>query len=438
MSVEVLFRMADTTTTAQYWRWLDDPDNPDYVFLDVNALDDIQLALNEALINPQEGETGQDAVARAFTTGPLRSPDTEKEWSQRLTELAFPLRLARKIQRRTNAGQHITLRVLPSPRLASVPWELMVMPDGRRLIEHVTIRLDAPAVVNSGRGRMPEPWDTARHREPLRLFEPVTGRRTGVEADVVIGNLASGKIQDSVYEPVHPVVSRIDLSKLLHGRPSAELAEEFPLKAPPSRLVYYGHAGSDPEAPGSAMIMLSDPAQIYGKADPGQDPHRPFSALDLLLGTIDVSPQHRDKDLTYPHPEAVEGHHIWPMPPRVALIACESGADHRAMETFGLVMAMLNAGAELVTSTRWTLPTDNAFSQHLQDAHQAVTTELALTVDEAHDQNDPVTHLRQWQLGKLTTWQTKGHLADTPLVWAALTTHIAPRPRSSPGTDTDP
>lgn len=63
--------------------------------------------------------------------------------------------------------------------------------------------------------------------------------------------------------------------------------------------------------------------------------HRPFSALDLLRGTIECRVRDHRLPLGFEQPE--RGRTIWPMPARVAIIACEGGADYRATETFGLV-----------------------------------------------------------------------------------------------------
>jgi hypothetical protein len=115
------------------------------------------------------------------------------------------------------------------------------------------------------------------------------------------------------------------------------------------------------------------------------------------------------------------------MPPRVALIACQSGTDLGHAEPFGLVTAVLELGAELVTATRWPLLTDEVF--RFDDATtQARTpfTDLALAVDEFHDTDDPISALNLWQRESLDRWRAEPSWANSPLTWAAVTTHHAP------------
>jgi hypothetical protein len=196
---------------------------------------------------------------------------------------------------------------------------------------------------------------------------------------------------------------------------------------PRSRLFYYGHVSAEPDEPGSASLHLSDVSDTsWGMARP-LGTHLPLSALDLLLGTTLAPEEYKGR---YPDAETDGGHDIWPMPSRVAVIACEGGADYRSRETFGLVIAMLNAGAELVTTTRWTLPTDLAFWHFHDDvARRGVhpTTELALTVDRAHTRDDPIAELLEWQRGQLNSWRdSDGAIEFSPLIWASMTNTWGP------------
>lgn len=50
----------------------------------------------------------------------------------------------------------------------------------------------------------------------------------------------------------------------------------------------------------------------------------------------------------------------------------------------GLVQAAIHAGALLVTSTRWVLPTDHTVGC------RTATTDLALAIDDARTHHDPV------------------------------------------------
>jgi len=99
------------------------------------------------------------------------------------------------------------------------------------------------------------------------------------------------------------------------------------------------------------------------------------------------------------------------------VIGCGSD-DSGIAEQSGLPIAAINAGAELVTATRWVLPLDPR-----PDLRPA--TALALAVDRAHSAADPVGALRDWQLERLDRWRADGELLDTPLMWASLITYLA-------------
>lgn len=419
---QVLLRMTDTSSTYLYWRWLDDPDNPQFIVLAKDTVEEIETLISSALIDGMDGETPEQAVQRAVLTGPFSTPQKEREWSTALSSLVLPAALATQILERADEGQSIVLRVLPSPRLSRVPWEILLLPDGSRVLENAVVRLDAPAVVNSKRGNLPTPWAEAQGGHTMYLLEPHV--ENAGDFKWVIGVPAADKIHEVLNQGVHREIDRSLFGQLLRGEEHGR-ASRFGLTSgeKPSRLVYYGHASSQPHEPGSAAIHLSDGPETYGVGEALGTFHRPFTALDLLSGTKDL--YSLDPAMTYPHEKGMDGCEIWPMPPRVAIIACESGADHRALETFGMVMAMLNAGAELVTTTRWTLATDRAI-RDVDASQRFTTTSLMLLVDKAHQEDDPVAEIREWQLEQLKHWQAGDGLHHTPLIWAALTTHVAP------------
>ncbi|MER7689818.1 hypothetical protein [Streptomyces sp. NPDC097610] len=116
-----------------------------------------------------------------------------------------------------------------------------------------------------------------------------------------------------------------------------------------------------------------------------------MSAKDLLLGTLPL------------RADGVPGAQLWPAPPRVALIACESDGDLRFAESFGLATTMVHNGTELVTATRWVLPTSFAFHR-LAGLPESVRplTEAVVAVDAAHEGHDPLHHLGAWQRKRLT------------------------------------
>lgn len=106
----------------------------------------------------------------------------------------------------------------------------------------------------------------------------------------------------------------------------------------------------------------------------------------------------------------------WPAPSRVALIGCGSD-DAQFLEASGLPVAAVNAGAELVTCTKWTLPADTNYGRHRP------TTELALAVHRAHQEQRPLAAIRAWQLTQLDEWRRRPSASSSPLYWASLTSY---------------
>ncbi len=160
------------------------------------------------------------------------------------------------------------------------------------------------------------------------------------------------------------------------------------------RLLYVGHVSGAPVEGGQSedgTLHLCCGDGTAGLADPVRT-HRPLSAKDLLLGTLPL------------RADGEPGGRIWPAPPRVALIGCESGGDLRFAESFGLATAMIHNGAELVTATRWALPTSFAFHQ-LADLPESVRplTGAIIAVDTAHEHSDPVGRLAAGSVNSSTT-----------------------------------
>lgn len=118
----------------------------------------------------------------------------------------------------------------------------------------------------------------------------------------------------------------------------------------------------------------------------------------------------------------------WRIPNRVALIACESGGDHRYAEPSGLLAALVHGGAEYVTATRWMLPTHAGLTRLFPGFHAPadVLATAVLAVHEAHAEADPVAALNRWQRAEADRWEATGAPAHTPLVWAAFGTAYAP------------
>lgn len=431
--IDVLLHAADAGDTFLSWTWLRPPYAAQVSRRPAGALDDVLADLDGGLLAAALRDGGEADPATApgdstappagnpLTSGPFSTRGDERELAERLASAALPAELATQLVDEARRA-HIRLRITPSPRLARVPWELLLMPDGRRLIEVCEIVLDPPTAIYADRNIQPDPWATVADRPVLHVIDPLLSDRreqvltpTGVRA--FADRLASLRAAGRALRNGNP-----------QKNPQSNVTREqlnYALRIRRSRLLYFGHVSARPEEPGTASIHLSDPAHGAWGMMPPRAGNRPLSALDLLLGTArcdDPAVWHR-----YDADECQLGPEIWPMPSRVALIACEGGVDFRSTETFGLVIAMLNAGAGLVTTTRWPLPSDAAFHAVGIGETALPTTELALHVDAAHDRDDPVAELRAWQLDQLQRWQRSADdVVYSPILWAALTHTWAP------------
>ncbi|TDE94903.1 CHAT domain-containing protein [Occultella glacieicola] len=435
---------------------------------------------------------GADKVASytdLLTSGPLVDYDAEWELAVGLAQTFLATQLVDQLAAYHEAGVRPHVRIQPSPRTASVPWELLAV-DGSdvRLVEIADVTVVAPGQVPgagtdaadggarsvwSGGGRfrgrggagatasgaaVPGVADARPARGGLlgRLRRSGAGGAApvsdGVGGDVLAasgagvaaagapGVAAASSAADTVMAldpriPGWPAASalgsvlgrvtpgdaryaglleRLD-SYARAGRvdvPGGDLTGLFrrtdadrdwlaaALQAGPKRLVYVGHvtaAAADRGQADDSQLHLSCTAEVPGLAEPMRE-HRPLSARDLL-----ADPQR------------------WPMPERVALIGCESGTDARFRDPYGLVGAVVRAGATLVTGTRWPLLTEHALSS-LADVAGNPITDAVLAVDAAHEAPDAVAAFSAWQRERLAAWRSTHAVADSPLLWAGLVT----------------
>ncbi len=417
----VLVRAADAGATYLTWRWLDAPGDPDYDVLTADRIAEVLGALDGALLRPDG--TGVSAHA-ALTTGAFADREREHALARALTDAVLPHRLLAQLRARSADGR-IAVRITPSPRLSRVPWELLCVTACQRLIEIADVTYDPPVAVHAGRAKLPaESWSEVATLPVVFVVDPVVPPAAGLRAVLTAQDQSvwrerlrryTDQQRTSARDSTLAVRARVD-----RGTFSAAL------RAGRSRLLYFGHVSAAPDDPGSAALHLADTVQRWGAPSSGAatGDHRPLTALDLLLGTTlaDSSQWAR-----FGSDRAEDGPDLWPMPARVAIVACEGGADYRSMETFGLVIALLNAGAGLVTTTRWMLPTDSALRS--AGATGQPTSGLALQVDDAHETPDPVRTLAQWQIERLQRWREHGDIGDTPLLWASLTHTLAPARR---------
>jgi len=414
------------------WRWLDRLKHPEFHVIERDTVAAIMDRLDAA--TPRAAMTGP--ASGAFDSL-LLDADQERMFFAGECAALLPEPLLRQIRdekERLPAGEYPTIRIYPPPSLARLPWELLVV-DGEqeRLLDCANLQLEVPVTARADRD----------HRQQAAGSDgsPVPDGTTGPVVYLLDPRAGLGQVLPPFRSAANVLVERIAvmrergrlpigvtrLSDVLHRSIGRDrLSDMLTADPAPSRLVYVGHVSSADIAndrPESAAMHLADNANVPGYAAPittrNRGRHVPFTALDLLADAPDTS--------RGAGPQLPSGPHRWPMPPRVALLGCDSGSDHRFTEAFGLVIAMIINGAELVTATRWVLPTDYFFHDVL-GVPSAInpTASMIAAVDDAHESADPVGTLQAWQRARLECWRASGDVADSPVVWAALTTHHAP------------
>ncbi|MFJ6103056.1 CHAT domain-containing protein [Streptomyces sp. NPDC092359] len=457
----VQVRLADAGDLFMTWTWAGGARGFGTGYAPAVEVERVVGELSEALPGSGEGEAG---MRRAFGAGAFAGRGAERRLARALGGVLWPEGLTEQIRRvATRAGRPL-IRIQPSPRTAQVPWELLAVDDTDvRLLDLADVVTTAPTSLRrrsavggaaKGDGRAaafaPPAADSARgdtggpapgaDRTAAGRPAPAPGRMTaGPPAEVpgpvvlVLDPRVPGFRADSALGSVlGPPGSDPELLALVRRHldtgpvaPSpATAAEAFRrtdldrewlsgvLRAGPRRLLYVGHVSGAPVEGGQSedgTLHLCCGPGTAGLTEPVRA-HRPLSAKDLLLGTLPL------------RGDGEPGALIWPAPPRVALIGCESGGDLRFAESFGLATAMLHNGADLVTATRWPLPTSFAF-HHLAGVPESVRplSEAVVAVDTAHEGPDPVDGLCAWQRERLDRWRAEGRIADSPLLWAALT-----------------
>ncbi|MBH0778642.1 CHAT domain-containing protein [Nocardia bovistercoris] len=420
----VLVRMADAGDLYMSWRWEGDLAQAGVSVLPGAPIEEAVRALADALPNP----TAPGGVEHPLTAGAFAEAKSEYILAQQLSRALLPSGLADQLAAVYRDGVRPRLLLQPSPRVAQVPWEIIAPAPELRLIDIADIGLLAPAGVLHAPGRVVRSWERDRELPVVAVLDP---RIPGFRADSALGSVlgrvsaptpltdriahyaARKRLMPAVTEPTE-IFRRTDVDR-------AWLAAA--LRSGASRLIYVGHVtAAAPESGRSenAELHLSCTADATGFAEPTRN-HRPLSAKDLLLGTHTLDPD-----------TPVAGNRLWPIPSRVALIACESGGDLRFSEALGLTAAMLNGGAELVTASRWPLPTDHAFHRTAGAPPEATPlTDAICAIDTAHEHPDPITTLADWQRTRLTHWRNTPSIENSPILWSAFAT-IDTRPTASP------
>jgi len=318
--------------------------------------------------------------------GALTDPDQEFDIAVSLGEALLPPTLRTALLSRvsdpTTSVDTVTIATRGWP--ARIAWELLALDRaGRRLLERAIVAGGLSAAVTATRTRRAPATDVARFGYAVLDPGPLEG--------------ANRSLYPAGYP--EPLVRQLgalgdDYTPADRGLTADELA--YQLHRAPSRLLYVGHIRPGPEgAPaGAAFVLRGTRVNTPGL----------LTARDWL-----ASPGR------------------WPSPARVALIGCASD-DTGPFEQSGLVIAAVNAGAHLVTATRWPLPTDHlpgSACTPTQPVHHHGLTDLALAVHDAHSQPHPVSTLRKWQLAQLARWRDSGQLQHSPVLWAATITYDA-------------
>lgn len=405
--------------------------------------------------------------------GALRHSETELQFSQELANLLLPQDLQTELwnQFKEKGSSPIPVHLLPAQSCSRVPWELLPIhadaTHASRFVELADMCTVAPPLrrdlrhpLNTNGGAI----GTRSDSRPLLIINPHPAKQSVLSPgddrpwrDRYPKQASAVKDADPSVSLIvnSPDLDRVWLSAALH--------------VPTSRMLYVGHVGG---AGAATAMSLGCPREVYG-TERCVGRIRPFSAQDLVQGTTahesitdDPNRLYDDFGVTDPRDlripklaraqdgrvEEVAGPDLWPMPRYVALIACSSGQDVAHTEPFGLVTAILDAGAELVVATRWTLPTDVCFGVRTNPLSTEPDTvhplnECALAVDSIQSSAaDQVHALCEWQRQKLKNWTSYERLSDSPLIWASLSTYDGrdrrvhksdTRPLTSPDTNSE-
>lgn len=344
----------------------------------------VTSALGEALPDPLAGEPLSDALTRSLASGPFATAEGERELAQILGAL-LPDEAWDLVRQCATEQELPVLFVSPSARLARVPWGLLTQPtasDDGRLIELADLLLAVPPNIANAPRRQPN----SVAGPPLLLLDPkVPGQRPDSALGSVLGRPADDTPLARHFAE-RPALPTVTAPVEFFRRGDADrhwLAEQLAQR--PSRLVYVGHASAAPDRDGSA-----DQAAVH-LAEP-----EPLTAADIMVMGLAV-------------------------PPRVALLACASGADYRFDEATGLVAAMMLGGAQVVTATLWSLPTTAGYRAARTGELADPMSEVIIAVDTAHEATTPARAVNHWQRECLRRWRTDD-AALSPVYWAALMT----------------
>lgn len=382
MRPTLLIKFAEASDGFLSWRWSDRLDRVEAAHIGLDVLQAISNGLAVHLPNPLDGETTADALTRALTSGAFSRPDTTTVICQEIANALIPQPLQEELR---SSRERPVVRIQDSPAVARVPWELV-------LGEWCDVVAMPPATVRERRQR---PTGSG----VVAVIDP---RIPGQTADSALGSVLGRPAADA---PLAALLERHgdDLRPQVDSYPDLARRRDLDREwlrhacADAARLLFVGHTSnaSDHGIPGENSAIHLCCVDADGT-------HRPLTAGELVNGA---------------------GAGRWQLPARVGLIGCESGGDARDHDQLGLTMACLALGSDLVTATRWVLPTDRALVEAFGDrVDGAPLQELVLAVDAAHAASDPVAELATWRTARAEAWQDGGRPGDHPLLWAGLTT----------------
>lgn len=349
-------------------------------------------ALAANLLPVADGAAGDRTAAwKALWSGSLGARASETKVAVALGQALLPLELRDALRGSGRRDSVVTIAV--RGWLAELPWPALSLdPTGDvRLVELATVlgglspslavglppRVAAPAMGHPL--LLIDPGPAAGSAVPLYL--PSQRRALWRPVADGLARAVGASVRDVLFPDVEVSVTADVLADLLQRKQLTS-------------LVYVGHVhAGDGRSPASARLVLAD----------DDDDDERLTAYRWLA-----------------EPER------WPAPAHVALVACGSD-DTNVAEQSGLPIAALNAGADLVTATRWTLPADGSHEGdgHEGDRPELPFTTLALAVGTAHTSGSPVDALRSWQLAQLAAWRTSGRRSASPLLWSSLVTYSA-------------
>ncbi|MFB9908501.1 CHAT domain-containing protein [Allokutzneria oryzae] len=384
--VTVQLKFVDAGDLYLSWRWEHAPTEPRALRVPRDLVRAPLEDLSQALPSPLPGETVEQALARSLAHGALVDRSRETALAENLAKALLPYGLAMELNTFIERGIRPHLRIQPSPSTAQVPWEALRVDAGERTVHNADVSLLPPATVRNAHDRRVSPWQPSG-----KVVGALDPKVPGMGS--VLGRSTLTSMVDQLGSRLVPQNRNVHRDEL-----ERELTDA-------SRFVYIGHVTTADHGL-DARMHLSCGAETTGRAAL-VGAHRPLTAADIALGHRPDSPR------------------PWRIPNRVALIACESGGDSRFAEPTGLVTVMVRGGAEYVTSTRWTLPTDAGLTKLVPGFSPddgSVFTDAVLAVNDAHESPDPIAALSAWQRKQADNWEATGDPRFSPVLWGAFST----------------